>query len=193
MESEKEEKKEAKDQEFTYQNPISENSDIETPNFQTHNPYQPTTNCSTTTATATTPNSITTSTTTATKLESNGLCSNIWLNNIEKVIAANRWNDARAMQVILYFLQDTTNSWYQSLQGENEAADYFTVPQILNQLIRGLYSTDLQAAIMNARDFKANHVQAVNLVMNRSSELDSKLKQFSNSINQKLEGYLANN
>ncbi|KAG9303534.1 hypothetical protein G9A89_018430 [Geosiphon pyriformis] len=51
---------------------------------------------------------------------------------------------------------------------------------------------------MNARDFEAaeleaNHVQTVNLVINESSELDSKLKQFSDFINQKLEGYLADN
>ncbi|KAG9294870.1 hypothetical protein G9A89_003210 [Geosiphon pyriformis] len=88
-------------------------------------------------------------------------------------------------------------------------ADYFTVAQILNQFIKGLHSSilqciyllhpaDLQAAITNARDFKAaelkaNHAQAINLVMNGSFELDSKLKQFSNSINQKLEGYLADN
>ncbi|KAG9303471.1 hypothetical protein G9A89_013798 [Geosiphon pyriformis] len=92
---------------------------------------------------------------------------------------------------------------------DNAQADYFTVPQILNQFIKGLHSsifqhiclihpTDFQAAITNARDFevaklKANHTQAINLVMNGLSELDSKLKQFSESINQKLEGYLANN
>ncbi|KAG9290315.1 hypothetical protein G9A89_007046 [Geosiphon pyriformis] len=73
-------------------------------------------------------------------------------------------------------------------------ADYFTVPQILNQFIRGLHSSilqricsmhpvDLQATVTNAQDFEAaeleaSHVQAINLVMNRSSELDSKLKQF---------------
>ncbi|KAG9288421.1 hypothetical protein G9A89_015627 [Geosiphon pyriformis] len=72
--------------------------------------------------------------------------------------------------------------------------DYFTVAQILNQFIKGLCSSilqcvhplhpaDLQAAIINTRDFEAakleaNHAQAVNLVMNGSSELDSKLKQF---------------
>ncbi|KAG9306549.1 hypothetical protein G9A89_004746 [Geosiphon pyriformis] len=169
-------------------------------------------------------------------------------------------NDARAMQAIPYFLQDTANSWYQSLvnkpqdfnafkieflryfsnnnsinklvniftiikQGENKAVtiylgcfhrnlhqiqainpNYFTVVQILNQFIRGLCSSilqhihsihliDLQAAITNARDFEAaelktNHVQAINLVMNGSFELDSKLKQFNDSINQKLEKYL---
>ncbi|KAG9299992.1 hypothetical protein G9A89_009720 [Geosiphon pyriformis] len=58
-------------------------------------------------------------------------------------------------------------------------ADYFTVAQILNQFIRGLcssifqcvrplYPADLQAAVINARDFEAakledNHTQAVNL------------------------------
>ncbi|KAG9284833.1 hypothetical protein G9A89_003756 [Geosiphon pyriformis] len=88
-------------------------------------------------------------------------------------------------------------------------ADYFTAPQILNQFIRGLRSNllqrvrpmhpvDLFTAVTHARDFEAaeleaNHAQAVNLVMNGSSELDSKLKQFSESINQKLEGYLADN
>ncbi|KAG9289632.1 hypothetical protein G9A89_014367 [Geosiphon pyriformis] len=81
--------------------------------------------------------------------------------------------------------------------------------QILNQFIHGLYSSilqyicplhpaNLQVTVINARDFEAteleaNHVQAVNLVMNKSSELDFKLKQFSDSINQKLEEYLADN
>ncbi|KAG9286102.1 hypothetical protein G9A89_022779 [Geosiphon pyriformis] len=99
-------------------------------------------------------------------------------------------------------------------QGETEAiqaidANYFTALQILNQFIHGLCSSilqhvcslhpgTLQDAVTCARDFKlaefeANHTQAVNLVMNRSSKLDSKLKQFSDSINQKLEGYLADN
>ncbi|KAG9297821.1 hypothetical protein G9A89_000126 [Geosiphon pyriformis] len=137
----------------------------------------------------------------------------VWLNNVQKTIAANRWDDARAMQAIPYFLQDTANlcnnnsinqlanTFTTIKQEENEAvttylghfyrnlhqiqtiqADYFTVPQILNQFIRGLYSSifqhvcpmhpaDLQAVVTNARDFEAaeleaNHVQAVNLVMN---------------------------
>ncbi|KAG9294406.1 hypothetical protein G9A89_001911 [Geosiphon pyriformis] len=60
------------------------------------------------------------------------------------------------------------------------------------QCIHPIHPADLQAAVTNARDFeaaelKANHAQAVNLVINESSELDSKLKQFSDSINQKLE------
>ncbi|KAG9291009.1 hypothetical protein G9A89_012881 [Geosiphon pyriformis] len=79
-------------------------------------------------------------------------------------------------------------------------ANYFTAPQILNQFICSLCSSilqhvhllhpaTLQDAVTHARDFKsaeleANYVYAMNLVMNRSSELDSKLKQFSDSINQ---------
>ncbi|KAG9305662.1 hypothetical protein G9A89_022584 [Geosiphon pyriformis] len=141
----------------------------------------------------------------------------IWLNNIEKTIITNGWNNARALQAILYFLQDTTNSCNNNninclantfttiKQGETEAvttylehfyrnlhqiqaiqANYFTVPQILNQFICGLCNFEFAK-------LKANHAQAVNLVMNRSSELNSKLKQFSDSIDKKLERYLANN
>ncbi|KAG9300809.1 hypothetical protein G9A89_003158 [Geosiphon pyriformis] len=60
------------------------------------------------------------------------------------------------------------------------------------QYVCSIHSADLQAAVTNARDFEtaeleANYAQVVNLVMNKSSELDSKLKQFSKSINQKLE------
>ncbi|KAG9303500.1 hypothetical protein G9A89_018396 [Geosiphon pyriformis] len=56
-----------------------------------------------------------------------------------------------------------------------------------------MHPADLQAAVTNARDFeaaklKANHAQTINLVMNGSSNLDSKLKQLSDSLNQKLEG-----
>ncbi|KAG9301874.1 hypothetical protein G9A89_004553 [Geosiphon pyriformis] len=88
-------------------------------------------------------------------------------------------------------------------------ANYFTALQILNQFIHGLCSSilqhvhllhpdTLQKAVIHTRDFKsaefeANHDHTMNLVMNRSSELDSKLKQFSDSINQKLERYLADN
>ncbi|KAG9303499.1 hypothetical protein G9A89_018395 [Geosiphon pyriformis] len=36
----------------------------------------------------------------------------IWLNDVKKAIAVNRWNDQRALQAIPYFLQNTTNSWY---------------------------------------------------------------------------------
>ncbi|KAG9284392.1 hypothetical protein G9A89_023649 [Geosiphon pyriformis] len=183
--SEEKEEKEAKNQKFTYQKPISENLDIETPNFQMH--------------------------------------------------LANKPQDFNAFKLafLQYFsnnnsINQLANTFTTIKQGENEAVttylgcfyknlhqiqtiqtDYFTVPQILNQFIKGLHSSilqcicpihpvDLQAAVTNTRDFKAakleaNHAQAINLVMNELSELDSKLKQFSDSINQKLEGYLIDN
>ncbi|KAG9285787.1 hypothetical protein G9A89_013212 [Geosiphon pyriformis] len=88
-------------------------------------------------------------------------------------------------------------------------ANYFTAPQILNQFICGLRSSilqhvqslhpgTLQDAVTHTRDFEsakseANHAQTINLVMNGSSELDSKLEKFSESINKRLEGYLADN
>ncbi|KAG9289975.1 hypothetical protein G9A89_010281, partial [Geosiphon pyriformis] len=86
---------------------------------------------------------------------------------------------------------------------------YFTELQIFNQFICSLHSSilqhvcslhpvNLQATVTHARDFEsakleANHAQAVNLVMNRLSDLNSKLKQISDTINQKIERYLANN
>ncbi|KAG9299678.1 hypothetical protein G9A89_006394 [Geosiphon pyriformis] len=61
-----------------------------------------------------------------------------------------------------------------------------------------MHLVDLLTTVTYARDFEAaeleaNHAQAVNLVMNGSSDLDSKLNQFSDSINQKLKKYLADN
>ncbi|KAG9288765.1 hypothetical protein G9A89_023062, partial [Geosiphon pyriformis] len=130
----------------------------------------------------------------------------VWLNNIAKAITTNNWDDAKTMQTILYFLQDTANSWYQNLVNKLQDfnvfktidANYFTVPQILNQFIHRLCSITLQDAINYVKDLEsaeleANHIQAINLVMNRLSDLNLKLKQLIEFINQKLEKYLANN
>ncbi|KAG9297009.1 hypothetical protein G9A89_008595 [Geosiphon pyriformis] len=170
----------------------------------------------------------------------------VWLNNVKKAIMVNEWNNAQAMQTIPYFLQDTTNLWYQSLvnklqdfnafkleflkyfsnnnsinhlantfitikQKKTEAVttylgcfhrnlhqiqainvNYFIAPQILNQFIHRLHSSILQYvysmhpqtiqnAVTNTQNFeftelKANHIQAINLVMNELSDLNSKLK-----------------
>ncbi|KAG9293964.1 hypothetical protein G9A89_019302 [Geosiphon pyriformis] len=136
----------------------------------------------------------------------------VWLNDS----LINKPQDFNAFKVefLKYFnnnnsINHLVNTFTTMKQGETEAvttylrcfyrnlhqiqainANYFTAPQILNQFIRD--------AVTHVRDFEsakseANHAQAVNLVINRSSELDSKLKQFSDSINQKLEGYLADN
>ncbi|KAG9303831.1 hypothetical protein G9A89_018728 [Geosiphon pyriformis] len=159
----------------------------------------------------------------------------VWLNNIEKAITANGWNDAQTMQAIPYFLKNTANSWYQSLVNKpqdfnafkaeflryfnnnnsiNHLVNTFTTmkqgeTKILNQFICGLCSSILQHvcllhpgtfqdAVTCARNFEsaeseANHAQAINLVMNGSSELDSKFEKFSESINKRLERYLADN
>ncbi|KAG9284540.1 hypothetical protein G9A89_014144 [Geosiphon pyriformis] len=132
----------------------------------------------------------------------------VWLNNN----TANLWyqslinkpQDFNAFKIefLKYFnnnnsINKLANTFTTIKQGENKS--------ILNQFIYGLCSSilqcvcllhpiNLQAAITNAQDFEAveleaNHAQAINLVMNGLSELDSKLKQFSDSINQKLEGY----
>ncbi|KAG9299026.1 hypothetical protein G9A89_020339 [Geosiphon pyriformis] len=158
----------------------------------------------------------------------------VWLNDVEKAITANRWNDTRAIQVISYFLKNTADLWYQSLidklQDFNafklEFLRYFSNNNSINRLantfttikqgetetvttylgcfhrnlsilqhVCPLHPATLQDAVTYAKDFEsaeleANHAHTVNLVMNGSSELDSKLKQFSDSINQKLKRYL---
>ncbi|KAG9303937.1 hypothetical protein G9A89_005847 [Geosiphon pyriformis] len=267
-----EEEEESKDQEFTYQNPIPENLNIKTPNFQTqqnpnlenpeigtpnfqmqHNqnnqnsdinnqqhlppiirinpllqpPQQPQQLLQQLQQQLQQPNVNPMAYALIAKLEKfTGKENNaqVWLNDVEKAIT---------LAFLQYFSNNNSinrlvNTFTTIKQGENEAVttylghfhrnlcqiqaiqtDYFTVPQILNQFIRGLCSSilqhvcsmhliDLQATVNNAKDFEAaelkvNHAQAVNLVMNKSSELDSKLKQFSDSINQKLEEYLADN
>ncbi|KAG9294910.1 hypothetical protein G9A89_003250 [Geosiphon pyriformis] len=127
----------------------------------------------------------------------------IWLNNVEKAIAANGWNDARSLvnkpqdfnafkaEFLRYFSNNNSinrlvNAFTIIKQEETEA--------ILNQFIRGLCSSILQHvwplhpdtfqdAVTCTRDFEsakseANHTQAINLVINGSSELDSKLEKF---------------
>ncbi|KAG9303592.1 hypothetical protein G9A89_018488 [Geosiphon pyriformis] len=106
--------------------------------------------------------------------------------------------------------QDTADSWYQSLVNKPQDFNTFKLEFLRcfsnNNSINRLANTfttikqkETEAdAVTHTRDFestelKANHAHTINLVMNGSSELDSKLKQFSNSINQKLEGYLADN
>ncbi|KAG9296153.1 hypothetical protein G9A89_014745 [Geosiphon pyriformis] len=139
----------------------------------------------------------------------------VWLNNVKKAITANGWNDTRAMQAISYFLKNTVNSWYQSLvdkpQDFNtfklEFLKYFSNNNSINRLAN-TFTTIKQGKTkavftylghfhrnldFKSAELEANHVHAMNLVMNGLSELDSKLKQFSDSINQKLKGYLADN
>ncbi|KAG9286278.1 hypothetical protein G9A89_014264 [Geosiphon pyriformis] len=156
----------------------------------------------------------------------------VWLNDIEKAIAVNRWNDARAILInkpqdfnafkaefLRYFSNNNSinhlvNAFTTIKQGETKAVttylrcfhrnlcqiqtidtNYFTALQIFNQFIYGLCSSILQHVHLDfeSAESEANHAQAINLVMNGSSELDSKLEKFSKSINKRLEGYLADN
>ncbi|KAG9294411.1 hypothetical protein G9A89_001916 [Geosiphon pyriformis] len=49
----------------------------------------------------------------------------IWLNDVEKAIAANGWNNARAIQAISYFFKDTADLWYQSLVNKPQDFNVF--------------------------------------------------------------------
>ncbi|KAG9300717.1 hypothetical protein G9A89_023515 [Geosiphon pyriformis] len=85
--------------------------------------------------------------------------------------------------------------------------DYYTTVQVLNQFIKGLWSsilrsvrpchlTSLQDTIALACDFesveqKANHTQAINLAINGTFDIDAKITQLSGKLTQKIEGFLA--
>ncbi|KAG9301918.1 hypothetical protein G9A89_020962 [Geosiphon pyriformis] len=142
----------------------------------------------------------------------------VWLNDVKKAITANRWNDAQAMQAISYFFKDTANLWYQSLinkpQNFNafkvEFLRYFSNNNSINHLVNTfttMKQEKTKAVTTYLGHFHRNlhQIQAIDAnyftapqILNQfihglSSELDSKLKQFSDSINQKLEEYLADN
>ncbi|KAG9285619.1 hypothetical protein G9A89_009259 [Geosiphon pyriformis] len=84
--------------------------------------------------------------------------------------------------------------------------DYYTIVQVLNQFIKGLQSsilrsvrprhpTSLQDAVTLAHDFEsaeqeANHTQAVNLAINRTSNINTKIIQLSEKLTQKIEIFL---
>ncbi|KAG9301805.1 hypothetical protein G9A89_003192 [Geosiphon pyriformis] len=226
--SEEEEEKKLEDQEFTYQNLILENLEfgapnpIQIPNQQTQQPppqqqqmaYAPIAKLD--------------------KFTSEEDDAQVWLNDIEKAITVNGWNNARAILVdksqdfnafklefLRYFSNNNSinrlaNTFTTIKQKKTKAvttylgcfhrnlrqiqainANYFTVPQILNQFICGLYSSILQHVcplhpailqdtVTHAKDFEsaeleANHAHTMNLIMNGLSELDSKLKQFRNA------------
>ncbi|KAG9284600.1 hypothetical protein G9A89_004642 [Geosiphon pyriformis] len=131
----------------------------------------------------------------------------VWLNDIEKAIAANGWNDTQSLinkpqdfdafkvEFLRYFSNNNSinrlvNTFTTMKQEETEAvttylgrfyqnlrqiqaidANYFTALQILNQFIRGLYSSilqhvhplhlgTLQDAVTRARDFESTESEA---------------------------------
>ncbi|KAG9288708.1 hypothetical protein G9A89_004327 [Geosiphon pyriformis] len=145
----------------------------------------------------------------------------VWLNDdtadswYQSLINKPQDFNAFKMEFLRYFSNNNSinclvNTFTTIKQGETEAiTTYLGPPQILNYFIHGLCSSILQHvcslhpgilqdAVTHTRDFESiesevNHAQAINLVMNGSSELDSKLEKFSKSINKRLEEYLADN
>ncbi|KAG9287978.1 hypothetical protein G9A89_017573 [Geosiphon pyriformis] len=78
--------------------------------------------------------------------------------------------------------------------------DYYTAVQVLNQFIKRLqrphHPTSLQDAITLACNFESaeqemNHTQAVNLAINRTSDIDAKITQLSEKLTQKIKRFLA--
>ncbi|KAG9288999.1 hypothetical protein G9A89_015548 [Geosiphon pyriformis] len=131
-EEQEEEKEESEDQEFTYQNPIMENLEIETPNFQTqqnptlenpeiktpnfqmqYNQNNQNSNINNQQHLSSQPQQQPMAYTPIAKIEKFTGKKNdaqVLLNDVEKAIVTNGWNDTRAMQAIPYFLQNTANS-----------------------------------------------------------------------------------
>ncbi|KAG9294256.1 hypothetical protein G9A89_021615 [Geosiphon pyriformis] len=84
--------------------------------------------------------------------------------------------------------------------------DYYTMVQVLNQFIKGLQSsilrsvrpchpTSLQDAVTFTRNFEpakqeANHTQVINLVINGTSDINTKIIQLSEKLTQKIERFL---
>ncbi|KAG9292608.1 hypothetical protein G9A89_006980 [Geosiphon pyriformis] len=68
-----------------------------------------------------------------------------WINDITKAITTNNWDDAKTMQVIPYFLKNTTNSWYYSLAQKHQNFNAFKIDFLRyfsdNNIINHLAST----------------------------------------------------
>ncbi|KAG9289247.1 hypothetical protein G9A89_002590, partial [Geosiphon pyriformis] len=136
-----------------------------------------------------------------------------WIVDTEKAITANGWNDDHTIQALPFFLIGTANSWYQSLAEKSTSftefklaflqyfsieRDYYTVAQVFNQFIKGLWSgilrfirsrhlTSLQDTVTLIRDFEstkqeANHTQAINLAINGTSDINTKITQLKKII-----------
>ncbi|KAG9300769.1 hypothetical protein G9A89_023567 [Geosiphon pyriformis] len=110
----------------------------------------------------------------------------------KKAITTNSWNNNRTVQALLFFLTGTTNSWYQSLVEKPTSFTEFKLAFLQ-------YFCDpntLQDAVTLTRDFEsaeqeANHTQAINLAINRTSDINAKITQLSEKLTQKIEGFLA--
>ncbi|KAG9286731.1 hypothetical protein G9A89_012281 [Geosiphon pyriformis] len=107
--------------------------------------------------------------------------------------------------------EDNTYSWIadaeKAITTNAIERDYYTMAQVFNQFIKELWSsilksirpyhpTSLQDAVTLTRDFESaeqevNHTQAVNLAINKTSDIDIKITQLSEKLTQKIERFLA--
>ncbi|KAG9296291.1 hypothetical protein G9A89_014883 [Geosiphon pyriformis] len=87
-----------------------------------------------------------------------------WIADAEKTITTNGWNDDRTVQALPFFLTETANF--------------------------------LQDAVTLTHNFESaeqevNHTQAINLAINGTFNIDTKITQLSEKLTQKIEGFLA--
>ncbi|KAG9288089.1 hypothetical protein G9A89_017684 [Geosiphon pyriformis] len=107
--------------------------------------------------------------------------------------------------------EDNAYSWItdaeKAITANTIERDYYTTAQVLNQFIKGLWSsilrsirsrhlTSLQDAITLTHNFEsteqeANHTQVINLAINGTSDIDTKITQLSEKLTQKIEEFLA--
>ncbi|KAG9286166.1 hypothetical protein G9A89_010180 [Geosiphon pyriformis] len=69
--------------------------------------------------------------------------------------------------------------------------NYYTVAQIFNQFIKGLKSTVTFAHDFESAKQETNHTQAINLAINRTSDINTKIIQLSEKLIHKIEKFLA--
>ncbi|KAG9290552.1 hypothetical protein G9A89_020922 [Geosiphon pyriformis] len=84
-----------------------------------------------------------------------------WITDAEKAITTNGWNDDYTIQALLFFLTRTTNSCLQD--------------------------TIALAHNFESTEQEVNHIQAINLAINRTSNIDAKITQLSEKLTQKIE------
>ncbi|KAG9294755.1 hypothetical protein G9A89_008234 [Geosiphon pyriformis] len=70
--------------------------------------------------------------------------------------------------------------------------DYYTAVQVLNQFIKGLQSNTITLTCnFEFAEQEASHTQAVNLAINKTSDINAKITQLSEKLTQKIEEFLA--
>ncbi|KAG9306331.1 hypothetical protein G9A89_018214 [Geosiphon pyriformis] len=107
-----------------------------------------------------------------------------WITNAEKAITANGWNDNHTVQALLFFLTGTANLWFQSLTEKPTSFTKFKLAFLLQDAVT--FACNFESA-----EQEANHTQAINLAINKTSDIDAKITQLSKKLTQKIERFLA--